>query len=65
MQKVMYFEQGGYVLLRYKDRLCVPKVEKLQERIMDEDHDLREVYWCINTKKCIVAYFIAKYPNYK
>ncbi|WMV58035.1 hypothetical protein MTR67_051420 [Solanum verrucosum] len=58
--KVMDFEQGGDVVLRYQRRLCVPKVDDLQGRIMREVHssrysihpgstkmyhDLREVYW--------------------
>ncbi|KAH0720138.1 hypothetical protein KY284_005168 [Solanum tuberosum] len=59
-QKVLAFEQGGDRVLRYQDRLCVPRVDELQERIMEEAHssrysihpgstkmyrDLREVYW--------------------
>jgi len=59
-QKVMNFEQGGNGVLRYQRRLCVPRVDELQEKIMEETHssrylinlgsikmyhDLREVYW--------------------
>ena len=33
-QKVLSFEQEGY--LRYQGRLCVPMVDGLQERIMEE-----------------------------
>ena len=58
-QKEMAFEQGGDGVLRYQGRLCVPRVDELQERIMEEAHssrysihpgstkmyrDLREVY---------------------
>ena len=35
-QKVLSFEQEGY--LRYQGRLCVPMVDGLQERIMEEAH---------------------------
>ena len=76
-QKVMAFEQGGDGVLRYQGRLCVPRVDELQERIMEEAHssrysihpgstkmyrDLREVYWWSNMKKGIVE-FVAKCPN--
>ena len=76
-QKVMAFEQGGDGVLRYQGRLCVPRVDELQERIMEEAHssrysihpgstkvyrDLREVYWWSSMKKGI-AEFIAKCPN--
>ncbi|KAH0776452.1 hypothetical protein KY290_007863 [Solanum tuberosum] len=59
-QRVLAFEQGGDGVLRYQGRLCVPMVDGLQERIMEEAHssrysihsgstkmyrDLREVYW--------------------
>ncbi|WMV46551.1 hypothetical protein MTR67_039936 [Solanum verrucosum] len=37
-QKVMAFEQGGDGVLRYQGRLCVPRVDELQERIMEEAH---------------------------
>ncbi|WMV13728.1 hypothetical protein MTR67_007113 [Solanum verrucosum] len=64
----MAFEQGGDGVLRYQGRLCVPKVDELQERIMEEAHrsrysihpgstnmyrDLREVYWWSTMKRCI------------
>ncbi|WMV50723.1 hypothetical protein MTR67_044108 [Solanum verrucosum] len=76
-QKVMAFEQGGDGVLSYQGRLCVPKVDELQEMIMEEAHssryfihpgstkmyhDLREVYWWSSMKKCI-AEFIVKCPN--
>ena len=32
-KKVMAFEQGGDVVLGYQGRLCVPRVDELQERI--------------------------------
>ena len=37
-QKVMTFEQGGDGVLRYQRKLCVPRVDELQERIMEEAH---------------------------
>ncbi|KAH0665088.1 hypothetical protein KY285_026294 [Solanum tuberosum] len=73
-QKVLAFEPGGDGVLRYQGRLCVPKVDELQERIMEEAHstrysihpgstkmyrDLREVYWRSSMKKGI-AEFVAK-----
>ncbi|KAH0661397.1 hypothetical protein KY284_026328 [Solanum tuberosum] len=73
-QKVLAFEPGGDGVLRYQGRLCVPKVDELQERIMEEAHstrysihagstkmyrDLREVYWWSSMKKGI-AEFVAK-----
>ncbi|WMV37549.1 hypothetical protein MTR67_030934 [Solanum verrucosum] len=76
-QKVLAFEQGGDGVLRYQCRLCVPMVDGLQERIIEETHssiysihpgstkmyrDLREVYWWSSMKKGI-AEFVAKCPN--
>ena len=76
-QRVLAFEQGGDGTLRYQGRLCVPMVDGLQERIMEEDHssrysihpgstkmyrDLREVYWWNGMKKDI-AEFVVKCPN--
>ena len=67
------FEQVGDGVLKYQGRLCVPKVDGLQERIMEEDHsskysihtgstkmycDLREVYWWKGMKKDIVEFII-------
>jgi len=58
-EKMMAFEQGKDGVLRYHGRLCVPKVDELQERIMAKGHssiysihpgctkmyhDLREIY---------------------
>ncbi|WMV57849.1 hypothetical protein MTR67_051234 [Solanum verrucosum] len=75
----MAFDQGGDGVLRYQERLCVPKVDELQERIMAKGHssrysihrgstkiyyDLRESYWWNSMKKCIVD-FGAKCPNYQ
>ncbi|WMV37256.1 hypothetical protein MTR67_030641 [Solanum verrucosum] len=40
-QKVMAFEQGGDGVLRYQGRLRVPRVDELQERIMEEAHSSR------------------------
>lgn len=45
-QKVMTFEQAGYDMLRYQDRLCVPNVVELQEGIMTEAHSSRySIHW--------------------
>ena len=70
-QRVLAFEQGGDGVLTYQGRLCVPKVDGLQERILDEAHssiysihpgstklyhDLREVYWWEGMKKDIVEF---------
>ncbi|XP_070025185.1 uncharacterized protein [Nicotiana sylvestris] len=63
--------------LWYQDRLCVPDIDSLRERIMAEAHtsrysvhpgstkmyhDLKEIYWWNNMKKD-VADFVAKCPN--
>ena len=37
-QKVIAFEQGGDGVLRYQGRLCVLRVDEVQERIMEETH---------------------------
>ena len=73
----MTFKQGGDGVLRYQGRLCVPRVDELQERIMEEAqscrysihpgstkmyHDLREVYWWSSMKKGIVE-FVGKCLN--
>ncbi|KAH0670582.1 hypothetical protein KY290_025996 [Solanum tuberosum] len=76
-QRVLAFDQGGDGVLKYQGRLCVPMVDELQERIMEEAHssrycihpgstkmyrDLREVYWWNGMKKDI-AEFVTKCPN--
>ncbi|KAH0705906.1 hypothetical protein KY285_010431 [Solanum tuberosum] len=76
-QKVLTFEQGGDDILRYQGILCVPMVDGLQVRIMEEAHrprysiylgstkiyrDFREVYWWSSMKKGI-AKFVAKCSN--
>ncbi|KAH0715252.1 hypothetical protein KY284_008157 [Solanum tuberosum] len=76
-QKILAFEQGGDGVLRYQGRLCVPRVDELQERIMEKAHssrysihpgstkiyhDLREVYWWSSKKKGI-AEFVVKCLN--
>ncbi|XP_069154633.1 uncharacterized protein [Solanum lycopersicum] len=78
-QRVIDFEQGGDVVLRYQRRLCIPRVDGVQERILEEAHssryfihpgstnmyqDLREVYWWDGMKKNIVE-IIAKFPNFQ
>ncbi|KAH0781716.1 hypothetical protein KY290_001314 [Solanum tuberosum] len=40
-KKVMAFEKGGDGVLRYQGRMCVPIVDGLQERIMEEAHSSR------------------------
>ena len=40
-QKVLAFEQGGGGVLRYQRRLCVPMVDGLQERVMEEARSSR------------------------
>jgi hypothetical protein len=64
-------------VLRYQNRLCVPDVDDVRERIMAEAHsskysihpgstkmyhDLREVYWWSGMKRDI-AEFVSKCPN--
>ncbi|WMV41393.1 hypothetical protein MTR67_034778 [Solanum verrucosum] len=73
-QKVMAFELGEEGVLKYQGRLCVPKVDELQERIIEETHSsihrgsikmyrhLREVYWLSSMKRC-TANFVAKCRN--
>jgi len=73
----MAFEQKGDGVLMYQGRLCVPRVDELQERIREEAHssrysihsgstkmyrDLKEVYWWSSMKKGI-AEFVAKCLN--
>ena len=76
-QRVLTFEQGGDGCAKVPGRLCVPKVDGLQERILEKAHsskysihsgstkmyrDLREVYWWEGIKKNI-AKFVVKCPN--
>ena len=64
-------------MLKYQDKLCVPKVDGFQERILEEAHssrysihsgstkmyrDLREVYWWKGMKKDI-SEFVVKCSN--
>ena len=66
-------------MLKYQGRLCVPRVDGLQERILEEAHsskysiqlgstkmypDLREVYLWEGIKKDIVE-FIANFQHVK
>ncbi|XP_070049750.1 uncharacterized protein [Nicotiana tomentosiformis] len=78
--KIMAFSLGmDDGTLRYQGRLCVPNVDVLRERIMNEAHtsmyfvhpgstkmyhDLKEVYWW-NDMKRNVAEFVAKCTNYQ
>lgn len=70
---------GEDVILRYQDRLCVPDVNGLKDRILIEPYsfrysihpgftkmycDLREVFWWNRMKKDI-SDFVAKCPNYQ
>ena len=67
-KRVLAFEQGVDGVVRYQGRLCVPMLDGLQERIMEEAHnsiysiypgstkmyhDLGEVYWWNGMKKGI------------
>ncbi|KAH0710891.1 hypothetical protein KY284_012318 [Solanum tuberosum] len=69
--KVEVFSQGGDGSLRYQDRLCVPCVDGVRERILDEAHnssysihsgstkmyrDLKDVYWWGGMKKDIAKF---------
>ena len=69
--------KGEMVLLKYQGRLCVPKVDRLQERILEEAHssrysihpgstkmyrDLTEVY-CWEGMEKDIAEFVAKCLN--
>ena len=69
--KVEVFSQGGDGALRYQGRLCVPCVDGVRERILDEAHnsfysihpgstkmyrDLRDVYWWGGMKKDIAKF---------
>ena len=64
-------------MLRYQGRLCVPDVDGLRDRILEEAyksrysihsgstkiyHDLREIYWWEGMKKDIQK-FVARCPN--
>ena len=40
-QRVLSFEQGGDGVLKYQGKLCVPKVDGLQERILEEAYSSR------------------------
>ena len=40
-QRVLAFEQGVNGVLKYQGRLCSPRVDGLQERIMEEYHRSR------------------------
>ena len=37
-QRVLAFEQRGDGVLKYQVRLCVPRVDGIQEKILDEAH---------------------------
>ena len=49
-QKVMAFKIDDNGILRYQGRLCVPDVDSLQKRILDEAHTLRYVVHPGSTK---------------
>ncbi|WMV54613.1 hypothetical protein MTR67_047998 [Solanum verrucosum] len=71
------FSQGKYGVLRHQGRLCVPDVDGLREKILEEAHgsrysihpgatkmyhDLREIYWW-NGMKRDIAKFVARCSN--
>ena len=68
---ILDFEQGEDGVLKYQGRLCVPRVDVLQGRIMKKAHssrysvhlhstkmyrDLREVYWWEGMNKDIAKF---------
>jgi len=72
-QKVEVFSQGGDDVLRLQERLCVPDVDNLKQRIMAEAHgtrysihlgatkmyhDLREIYLWNGMKRNIVEFVV-------
>ncbi|WMV46003.1 hypothetical protein MTR67_039388 [Solanum verrucosum] len=76
-KSIEVFFQRGDGVLRYQGRLCVPDMDGLREKILEEAHgsryfihlgatkmyhDLWEVYWWNGMKKDI-AEFVAKCPN--
>ncbi|XP_069155670.1 uncharacterized protein [Solanum lycopersicum] len=73
------FALGVDYILRYQDRLCVPDVDNLRTRIIEEAygstysilqgptkmyHDLKNIYLWDDMKKDI-AHYVAKCPNYQ
>ena len=71
------FSLRGDGVLRYQQRLCVPDVDGLRDRILEEAHgshysihlgstkmyyDLGEIYWWEGLRRDI-AEFVAKCPN--
>ena len=38
-QRVQVFSQGGYGVLCYQGRLCIPNVSELRHHILAEDHN--------------------------
>ena len=71
--KTLDFLMDGQGSLRFRGRICVPKVEELREKILKEAHecsylihpggtkmyeDLRQTFWWDGMKKDI-AYFVA------
>ncbi|XP_069148082.1 uncharacterized protein [Solanum lycopersicum] len=78
-QRVLAFDQGADVVLKYQGRFCVPRLDGLQERIMEDAHscrysihpgsiklyrESRKVYSWEGMKKYVVG-FVAKYQNCK
>ena len=76
-QRVLTFQQEGDGVLKYQGRFCVPKVDRFQQRILEETNrsrysihpgsikmyrDLREIYQWEGTKKDIVE-FVVKCSN--
>ena len=49
-QRVMAFEQGGDGVLKYQVTFCVPRVDGLQEKIMEEAHRSRYSIYPRSTK---------------
>ena len=49
-QRVLTFEQGEDWVFKYQGILCVPRVDGLQERILDEAHSSRYFIHLVFTK---------------
>ena len=50
-KRVLDFEQGGDSVMKYQCRLCIPKVDGLQQRIMEKTHSSRYSIY-IDSQRC-------------
>ena len=53
-KKILAFEQGGDGVLRYQSRLCVPMIDGLQERIMNEADSYKYSIYPGSTKMYLI-----------